>query len=339
VRTVGPVLMNGVETAPAEAAVSVFDIGFQRGYGCFEAMRSYDGRVFRLGSHLERLLRSADNLRIQLADPKVLVQWCTNVASAGDGVLRVYVTGGLDAASPGTDNVTVVYLEPLPTLGESVRLDLLDAPWHADGHVSELTGAKTLSYGPNLASTIEARSKGFDDAALLGRDSTVLEGPTFALGWVTDGVLFTPSLESQILASITREATLEAADRIGLEVVMGRFHSETLLAADEVFVMSTIREVMPVTAVGDVEFEPGVVTERLHSSATWMISTRCRSPIRPRSTTRPSRTGQSLSRPIMRWIELQRSTSVGVLACLRDSPRSGRCVQTQQMILRIGVRG
>lgn len=262
-RTIGPVLMNGVITDPSEAAVSVFDIGFQRGYGCFEAMRSYNGSVFRLDGHLDRLRRSADHLRVELSDRSVLRAWCTEVASGGDGVLRVYVTGGLDASAPGTDNVTVVFLEPLPTLAHSVRLDLLDAPWHADGHVSELTGAKTLSYGPNLAATIEAKSKGFDDAALIGSGGVVLEGPTFSLGWVTDGVLFTPSLDSQILESITREATLEAADRIGVWVSTGRFNSDALLGSDEVLVMSTVREVMPVTAVAEVDFEPGPVTARL----------------------------------------------------------------------------
>lgn len=262
-RTIGPVLMNGVITDPSEAAVSVFDIGFQRGYGCFEAMRSYNGNVFRLDGHLDRLGRSADHLRVELSDRSVLRTWCTDVASGGDGVLRVYVTGGLDASVPGTDNVTVVFLEPLPALGESVRLDLLDAPWHADGHVSELTGAKTLSYGPNLAATIEAKSKGFDDAALIGSGGVVLEGPTFSLGWVMDGVLFTPSLDSQILESITREATLEAADRVGVEVSVGRFHSDALLGSDEVLVMSTVREVMPVTAVAEVDFEPGAVTATL----------------------------------------------------------------------------
>ncbi|GMQ93206.1 MAG: aminodeoxychorismate lyase [Acidimicrobiia bacterium] len=270
--TIGPVLMNGVSTDPNLASVSIFDVGFQRGYGCFEAMRSYRGKVFRLDGHLDRLERSAAHLRIQLTDRLMLRSWCSDVGAGGDGVLRVYVTGGTDASAPGTDNVTVVYLEPLPDLPSSVRLDLLDAPWHADGHVSELTGAKTLSYGPNLAATIEAKSKGYDDAALLGSGGIVLEGPTFSLGWVTDGVLFTPSLDSQILESITREATLEAADRIGVEVSVGRFSSDALLGSDEVFVMSTVREVMPVTAVGIVDFAPGPVTARLREAFGDLVS-------------------------------------------------------------------
>lgn len=255
--------MNGVATDADTAAVSIFDIGFQRGYGCFEAMRSYDGSVFRLGGHIDRLARSAEHLRIDLGDRATLVGWCESAAAAGTGVLRVYVTGGLDSSKPGTDNVIVVFLEPIPDLPSSVRLDLLDAPWHSDGRVSELTGAKTLSYGPNLAATIEAKSHGYDDAALLGNDEVVLEGPTFSLAWITDGALFTPGLESQILESITRSATLETAESIGIPVNVGRYHRDELLAADEVFIMSTVREVMPATAVGKTVYEPGPVTHLL----------------------------------------------------------------------------
>lgn len=272
-RTIGPVLVNGAETEPANAAISVFDIGFQRGYGCFEAMRSYGGTVFRLDGHLDRLARSAEHLRIELVDRSTLRSWCETIADGGDGVLRVYVTGGTDAAVLGTNNVTVVYLERLPDLPHSIRLDLLDAPWHSDGQVSELTGAKTLSYGPNLAATIEAKSKGFDDAALLGADGGVLEGPTFSLAWIKDGTLFTPSLDRQILESITREATLEAAVLVGMEVSIGRFNRAALLGADEVFIMSTVREVMPVSEVAGALFERGPMTLRLKEAFDALVRT------------------------------------------------------------------
>ncbi len=262
-RSIGPVLMNGVKVDPAHAAISVFDIGFQRGYGCFEAMRSYGGTPFRMHAHLDRLANSARNLRIELPDRSVLADWCLQSSKPGDGQLRVFVTGGLDAKNPGTDNMIVIFLEPLPEIPPSVRLDVIEAPWHADGRTSELTGAKTLSYGPNLAATIAARSRGYDDAALVGVNDIVLEGPTFSLGWVRGGVMYTPSLESHILESITREATLEVAERIGIDTETGSYDRSHFLSADEVFVMSTVREVLPVTAVGDTEFEPGPITAAL----------------------------------------------------------------------------
>ena len=275
-RSIGPVLINGSATAPGDAAVSVFDIGFQRGYGCFEAMRSYGGRVFRLDEHLDRLEHSAGNLRIGLPERATLESWCTQVGRGGDGVLRIYVTGGTDPRHLGEDNVIVVYLEPLPHVPDAVKLDLIEAPWHADGKVSELTGAKTLSYGPNLAATLSARSRGFDDAALIGQNGTVLEGPTFSLGWVRDGVMYTPSLDTHILVSITRQATIETADRFGIPNETGQYPSEHLLEADEVFVMSTVKEVLPVTAVGQVSYPRGPVTVRLQKGFKDLVARECR---------------------------------------------------------------
>jgi len=264
-RAIGPVLINGAAMAPGDASVSVFDIGFQRGYGCFEAMRSYDGSVFRLESHVARLAHSAENLRIALPGRDRILEWCNQVSRGGDGLLRIYVTGGLDAKHPGTDNLIIVFLEPLPDTPATVRLDVIEAPWHADGRTSELAGAKTLSYGPNLAATINARSRGFDDAALVGTGGVVLEGPTFSLGWVLHGEVFTPSLDSHILASITREATLEVADKLGIVAHTGRFDKSHLVSADEVFVMSTVKEVTPVVAVGERTFAAGPVTRSLRT--------------------------------------------------------------------------
>jgi len=262
-RSIGPVLINGVAFDPSEASISVFDIGFQRGYGCFEAMRSYGGVPFRLDEHLARLENGARALRIDLGSLDRLKGWCLAVSKAGDGVLRVYVTGGVDSSHPGTDNSIVIFMEEVPDIPDSFTLDVIEAPWHSDGRTSELTGAKTLSYGPNLAATIGARSRGFDDAALVGRGGMVLEGPTFSLGWVKDGVVFTPSLDTHILASVTRNAVLEVARNLEVPLNVGSFQMEELLDADEAFCLSTVREVSPVVRLGTVELPLGPVTEAL----------------------------------------------------------------------------
>lgn len=148
---------------------------------------------------------------------------------------------------------------------DAFTLGVVEAPWHADGRSSELTGAKTLSYGPNLAATIRARAAGFDDAALVGSTGSVLEGPTFSLGWVADGTIYTPSLDANILASVTREAVLEVATSEEIPFVEGSFDLEDLLGADEVFVLSTVREVSPVIRVAETSYEPGRVTGRLRN--------------------------------------------------------------------------
>lgn len=269
---VGDVLVNGHPTRPDEASVSVFDIGFQRGYGCFEAMRAYNGVPFRLRQHLDRLERSARNLLIPIDSIDDVALWCRSVAAPGEGVVRVFVTGGLDMTNPGQDNAIVVFMQPLPPSPESFGLDLVDAPWHPDGRTSELTGAKTLSYGPNLAATISAKSRGFDDAVLVGASGTVLEGPTFSIGWVTNGVVHTPSLDANILESVTRSVTIEVAGELGLRVIEGSFPVADLVGADEVFIMSTVRQVSPVDRVGATSFESGPVTAELRRGFKTLVS-------------------------------------------------------------------
>lgn len=270
-----PVLINGELVDGASAAVSVFDIGFQRGYGCFEAMRSYGGSPFRIDHHLERLASSAVNLRIDIGPVERIKQWCLSVAEAGDGVVRVFVTGGTDIKHPGTNSSIIVFMEPLPEIPDVFSLDIVEAPWHPDGRVSELTGAKTLSYGPNLAATITARSRGFDDAILVGMSGTVLEGPTFSLGWVKSGMMFTPSLNANILESVTRASVLEVAESVGIEVREGSFPVVDLLSADEVFVLSTVREVSPVVRIATTDFVPGPITATLRDGFSSLVRSEC----------------------------------------------------------------
>jgi branched-subunit amino acid aminotransferase/4-amino-4-deoxychorismate lyase len=147
---------------------------------------------------------------------------------------------------------------PLPPALGALRLLPVAAPWHPAGRPWELAGVKSISYAPNLAASRRAAAAGFDDAVLVGDGGVVLEGPTFSVGWVSGGVLRTPSLDLGILESITRRVVMELAPLE--EVVAG---IDDLLAADEVFAMSTLKEVTPVVAVGDRTVGPGPVTARL----------------------------------------------------------------------------
>lgn len=255
-------MIDGVAVAPEDASISAFDIGFQRGYGCFEAMRAYGGDIFRFDEHLARLGRSAAMLRIPLRAPEEIAAWCQRVA-AGDCIVRVLVSGGIDPGNIGTESVTIVLAQPVPPLPAALGLQSRIAPWHSDGTVFELTGVKALSYGYNLAATIAARADGYEDAILVGESGFVLEGPTFSVAWVAHDALFTPGLELGILQSITRRAAIEAAEQVGIEVVEGCAPLTHLLAADEVLAMSTTKEVAPVVRVDDRTFGVGPVTDRL----------------------------------------------------------------------------
>ena len=269
----GSVLIDGVPSDVGDARISVFDIGFQRGYGCFEAMRTYRGQVFRLDRHLTRLEMSAHKLRLPTPDRAVIAEWCrTLAAEAGDGVVRVFVSGGTDPKRLGTNSHTVAYAESADPGSAAMQLQTRTAPWHSDGEWFELTGAKALSYGFNLAASVAAQADGFDDALLMGRDGHVLEGPTFSIGWITDDVLHTPGLTLGILESITRGAVIDVAARIGMAVRQGFYGFEAVLGADEVIAMSTVREVRAVGRVDDQVFSTGGGTEALQTGFTQLVS-------------------------------------------------------------------
>lgn len=249
------VLRNGV---PSEAAMPMSDPIVMRGDGCFEALRSYGGRLFGLDEHLERLAASAAALDIALPSLEKVGRWANSAAAAqGDGVVRILASGGPE----GTE--VYVFAAPLPDLPETLRLGPVAAPWHPGGEPWELAGIKTLSYAPNMAAGRMAQARGFDDALLLSRSGEVLECPTSSVLWVADGVIETPSLDLGILGSITRRTALALAARLQAPVREGRFPLARLELASEAALLSSIKEIVPVTAVGEWTYPPGPVTARL----------------------------------------------------------------------------
>jgi len=162
----------------------------------------------------------------------------------------------------------IVLWEPVPESPGPVSVRPTPAPWQSGGTPWELMGAKTLSYAPNMAAWRTAGAEGFSDALLISRDGYVLEGPTFSVGWVVSGTVETPSLDLGILASITRMVAIEEAAGLGLTVTEGRFTLDRVLEADEVFALSTLKEVKPVDRVGSTRFAPGPVTGLLAAAYT-----------------------------------------------------------------------
>jgi branched-subunit amino acid aminotransferase/4-amino-4-deoxychorismate lyase len=243
-------------------SMPIADSSVIRGDGCFEAVRSYRGSPYALGWHLDRLERSARLLGIPTPDRDDLEGWCRTVAKSGDGVVRVLLTRGNALPGDATEPRCVVMFHDLPGPVDAIRAMPVTAPWHPGGIWSELAGAKTLSYAPNLAAQRTAKAAGFDDALLVSATGTVLEFPTASVGWVIDDVIETPSLDLYILDSITRRTMIGLADGTW-PVREGRFDLDRAMRASEIMVMSTVKEIIPVIAVGDRRYEPGPVTTEL----------------------------------------------------------------------------
>ena len=263
------VRIDGELQDPATASIPVSDIGFIRGFGVFEVIRGLEGKCFRMAPHLERLERSASMLGIDLPADELLIDWCAHAATHHDDcVIRVLVSAG-DDPFDGTTRVVVTSEPANPQPGELTLLPLV-APWHSDGANWELLRAKTLSYANNFGAIRQAKLAGFSDALLIGESGRILEGPTFTIGWTIDEdghtVYETPSLELGILDSITRSVAFDAAEASGLQFREVEHSLERLDDAIEFFAISTLRDAISVTSVGEREFPVGPAVKALRDA-------------------------------------------------------------------------
>lgn len=224
----------------SEAMIPATDEGLLRGDGAFEVIRLYGGVPFALEAHLNRLERSAAALRLPVDLELVRAETHRLLAEAegegAAGLLRIVLTRG---------GRRVLLTEALPVIAPRIRLGSVT---YAPTRI--LDGIKSLSYAANMLASRIAREQGFDEALLVTPHGRVLEAPTSSLFWVAGGALLTPPLEDHILASITRAAVVELSGAQERPCTL-----EDLHVAEEVFIASTTREVQPVAAVDEREFE------------------------------------------------------------------------------------
>lgn len=268
----------------AEAGVSVFDRGFLYGDGVFEVLRAYRGQPWRLEEHLGRLALAAR--RVGISVPISNARWIAEVHAVlgerptdADSVLRLALTRG--AGPPGIDPSTasvptrLTLATALPTLapelyrrGLRTALTTVDRATPRAGMLS-LAGMKSSNYQLHILALRDARGRGFDDALLLSSDGALIEATGANVFVVSDGRLRTPSLESGPLDGITRAELLSIARESGVPVTCERLAAVDLWTADEVFLTSSVREIVPVVQVDEHEVgdaRPGPLTRRLHAA-------------------------------------------------------------------------
>jgi 4-amino-4-deoxychorismate lyase len=284
VLSLGPGGAAGGRSSPG---LDPLDLALVRGEAVFEAMRVYGGRPFRLQAHLDRLAASAAAIDLPLLPGlEDLAGRAVAAAGGGDAVLRLICTKGPEGSGEphwGGPAAFAICTD-IPASFEQerrrgLRLVLLTtatdpllramSPWL-------LPGVKTISYALNMAAQRTARARGADDAVLVGLGGELLEAPTANLWWRTGDTLHTPSLELGILAGITRSALLELAPGLGLKVLDGVFTAEALTTADEAFVSSSTREIMPVVEVDGAPIadgHPGPTAAALQSALRRLATT------------------------------------------------------------------
>jgi branched-chain amino acid aminotransferase len=286
--------VDGLIVPPAEARVSVFDRGFLYGDSVYEVIRTYGGAPFEVEHHLARLARSAERIGLALpwdaprtarelgrtleaaraaggteaADPDA-APW-----NGGEWYTRVVMTRGageigLDPAL-AVNPVALVIAQPLQgpparAYAEGVAVAIVGVRHEAAAVVDP--AAKTGAHLNHVLAVREARAAGAHEALLLDDRGFVTEGSSSNVFVVAGGRLRTPPLAAGILAGVTRGVVLRLAHDEGVLADEVPLRPEDLARADEVFITSTMREILPAVRIDARPVgsgRPGPVTERLH---------------------------------------------------------------------------
>ncbi len=271
------VSIDGAIVPPDEASISVFDRGLLYGDGCFEVLRTWEGVAVELAAHLDRLYATAAWLQLQIFDRTRLEEAVyRTIAAAKTDVpliepqsqpehrIRIMVTrgpGGL--AQPFADlgrGRAIVIVEPLPPPAAELSLVTVDWP------VSPSGSHKTLSFLDPLIARELARAAGADEAVRLDAAGHVVEGSTCNLFLVQRGAVSTPLLVAGVLPGIVRARVLALCVAEQIPTSQRVVTSAELRDADEVFVTSSLRGVVPVTRLDHASRASGPITASLRRS-------------------------------------------------------------------------
>jgi branched-chain amino acid aminotransferase len=253
--------INGQFLPASQAAIGLNDLGFVRGYGIFDLLRTYGPVPFRLGDHLERLVHSAEQIELGLPRPPAEIEQIVHDTLArnghpGDITIRIVVTGGPSASflMPEDNPTLFVMLAPInlpnPALyqtGASL-ISVQVERW--------MPSVKSLNYATAIVSLRKARAAGAVEALYRSRDDTLSECMTSNFFAFKDGRLITA--REGVLEGVTRKVALEVAED-AFDIEYRNLRYGELAGMDEAFITSTTKEVMPIVRVDGVQIGDGRV--------------------------------------------------------------------------------
>jgi branched-chain amino acid aminotransferase len=244
---------------PEQAKVGVTDHGLVVGDGVFEALKVTAAGPFALRRHLERLDRSAASMGLPPADHAVIrgaVEELLADQQVQLGKIRITYTAGRGPLGSGAaygPQTLVVALDDAEAPASSTAV--VTAPWARNEH-GALTGVKSTSYGENVRVLAYATERGASEGLMLNTAGQLCEGTGANVFVVLDGRVVTPPLSAGALAGITRDLVLEWTDVEERDLTLAE-----ALAADEVFLTSSLRDVQPVHRWDDTTFGDHPVTD------------------------------------------------------------------------------
>lgn len=251
------IYINGDLVLGEKATISPYDHGFLYGHGLFETMRVYKGKVFCLNEHLNRLEESSKILGWpEEIDTEGLVTGIYQTLQHNrlqEASVRLTVSRGIGASRPdptscGQMTVTIFAspLQPFPK-------EKVEKGWKVvtttiqRNLTSPLCSLKVANYLDNILAKAEAKKQGAQEALFLNTKGSVAEGTMCNMFFVMDGNVITPDLSSGLLPGVTRAIVLKLAKQVGMRVEERQIHPEELLRVTEMFVTSSLLEIMPVT--------------------------------------------------------------------------------------------
>ncbi len=262
--------MDGTLVPREQAVVSVFDHGLLYGDGCFEGIRAYNGRIFKVGTHVRRLFASADAIRLK--SPYSHEQWidamrCTLSANGlGNAYLRVVMTRGVGTLGLNpfrcpaptcfivADQIT---LYP-PSLYES-GMKVITARRPRNLPAALDPSIKSLNYLNNILAKIEAVDAGVLEAIMLNHEGYVAECTGDNIFFVRGGQVVTPPVSAGLLEGVTRGFVMELCRRNGIPCEERLFRIDEIKAADEVFLTGTAAEIIAVSQIDDTVIGGGAI--------------------------------------------------------------------------------
>jgi branched-chain amino acid aminotransferase len=271
------IFIDGKFCSERDAKISVFDHGLLYGDGVFEGIRAYNGRVFKLKEHIERLYYSAKAILLQIPlSPEQMAKAVLESCRANkirDGYIRLVVTRGvgnlgLNPRNCKKPSVIVIAdkIQVYPAELYARGMEIVTVPTVRNLHSAVNPAIKSLNYLNNILAKIEANNAGVEEAVMLNAEGFVSEGTADNLFIVKKGELFTPPLSAGALYGITRQTVIELAQEAGIKVSEPNLTRYDLFNADECFLTGTGAEIMPVIKIDGRVIgtgRPGKTTQRL----------------------------------------------------------------------------
>ncbi len=262
--------VNGHFSPIEQAKISIEDRGFQFGDGVYEVVRTYGGVPFRLHDHLSRLESSARAVSIPVplsrTEWEALIREGLQRSQHAECLVYIQLTRGVAPRahlfpSPASPTVVMTFRE-IPETDSALQRQGVPAVTLSDLRWA-LCSIKSLNLLPNVLAKQEASDAGAIEAILV-KDGLVTEGCSSNVCLVRDGNIITPPLSDQLLAGVTRAVALELARKNGIMVDEREVPEEELTRADELFLIGTTIEVLPVSRLNGVpvgDRMPGTVTQ------------------------------------------------------------------------------